>query len=56
MKVHTNPNWLSTDVQASIDPPSIQKIKLMKDDLEECNIINIRMRCEPEPLLNSGTA
>ena len=44
MKIHTNPVWLSTEVQACIEPPSIPLIEAVTEDVNECGILKIKIR------------
>ena len=46
MKLGNN-KCLNTDVQACIEPPSTPLIKSTAVKIEECNIINIKMRRYP---------
>ena len=47
MKLKVNPNWLSVNVQAIVDPPYV--ILEIPEDLEElaCDIIKVKMRRNP---------
>ena len=42
-----NPNWLSADVQAHIEPPPIPLNRAAADTVKECDIIKIKMRRDP---------
>ena len=44
MNIHTNPNWISDDVQALIDPPNILLINAETKEEKESNIIKVKMR------------
>ena len=48
MNNQINPNWLSTDVQARIDPPPIPFANM--EETEEChtNTIKVNMKRNPE--------
>ena len=43
-KIHSNPNWLSAETQARIDPPPIPLTKAETEEEIERNIIKVKMR------------
>ena len=47
MKIHPNPNWLSADVQARIEPPSFPLIKAELEEEKLSDIIKIKIHREP---------
>ena len=44
MKISTNPNWLSAEVQARIDPPPIPLSRAVTEKAKKYDIIKIKMR------------
>ena len=54
MKISTNPAWLSAYVKARINPPPIPLIKEVTEDVNDCDIIKIKMHLNAAPA-NSET-
>ena len=42
-----NPNWISVDIQANIDPPQILLIRVVTEKVKYFDIIKIKMLCDP---------
>ena len=54
MKIHTNPAWISANVQELLEPSLILLTKSAAEDIKECDIFKIKMCRNPE-LADSDT-